>query len=247
VGERSIKVQNARNIESRRGNFLLALALVALLALGSDTASATVDDSRVCEAAATRAAAEFGVPRDLLLAVALAESGRQAGGAFSPWPWTINEAGRGRWFPSRQAAESHVESALATGARNIDIGCFQINHRWHAHKFETLAVMFDPVRNAGYAAGFLAELYRETGDWMLAAGAYHSRTPELAERYRGRVAALRAGLTDGAPASPWPEPGATNGFALLQPGSAGAAGSLVPHGPTAGPLLARAGRPLFGG
>lgn len=225
----------------------MVLALAGLLAVSSDTASATAEDSHVCSAAATRAAADFGVPRDLMLAVALAESGRKAEGAFQPWPWTVNEAGHGRWFPSRQAAEDHVEAALANGARNIDIGCFQINHRWHAHRFESLSVMFDPVRNARYAARFLAELYRETGDWMLAAGAFHSRTPEIAEGYRTRVAALRAALPESETSTPLHGNRETNGFPLLQPGAAGSAGSLVPDASSAVPLLVRAARPLFGG
>ena len=47
--------------------------------------------------------------------------------------------------------------------------------------FATIDDMFDPAANALYAAGFLHDLFEETGDWELAAGAYHSRTPEHAE------------------------------------------------------------------
>jgi hypothetical protein len=37
--------------------------------------------------------------------------------------------------------------------------------------------------NVDYAARFLHSLYGETGDWMQAAGAYHSRTPDKAAIY----------------------------------------------------------------
>jgi len=48
--------------------------------------------------------------------------------------------------------------------------------------------MFDPDINATYAAKYLTELYHETGSWAQAAGYYHSRTPEYAQRYAKRFA-----------------------------------------------------------
>ena len=51
-------------------------------------------------------AAEHGIPQSVLFAVALTESGKQTGqtGTLRPWPWTLNVAGRGYFFDSRQAA-----------------------------------------------------------------------------------------------------------------------------------------------
>jgi hypothetical protein len=51
--------------------------------------------------------------------------------------------------------------------------------------------MFNPERNALYAAHFLIELHREFGSWTEAAGAYHSRTPEHADRYKAKFSDLR--------------------------------------------------------
>jgi soluble lytic murein transglycosylase-like protein len=54
--------------------------------------------------------------------------------------------------------------------------------------------MFDPDANAAYAARFLSELHAELGDWSRAAGAYHSRTPSFAWKYRARFDRIRARL-----------------------------------------------------
>ncbi len=221
----------------------LVLAIVALAApvRGAEPPGA-------CEDAARIAAAEQGVPADLLLAIALAESGRMLGDALRPWPWAVNEGGKGTWFATRAEAEAHVEQALDAGVRNIDLGCFQINHRWHGARFPSMAAMFDPLGNARYAARFLVELYRETGDWSAAVGAYHSRTPDLAARYLGRVETLRRTVA-GAPPLTGTEPSrSANRFPLLQAGTAIGAGSLVPDVTPGGASLIRAmPRPFFGG
>jgi len=198
-----------------------------------------------CEAAGDVAAAEYGVPTDLMRAISLAETGRRVEGVLRPWPWAVNEGGKGQWFDDRATAETYVATAIAAGTRNIDIGCFQLNHRWHSAAFQSISDMFDPLRNARHAAAFLSELHRETGDWQLATGAYHSRTPERAESYRTRVEVLRAMTPVAVP--PAVRPRSANAFPLLQPGAPGAFGSLVPGLGAARPMLAGATARLIGG
>jgi hypothetical protein len=127
----------------------------------------------------------------LLAAIARVESGRRdpATGAVEPWPWTINAEGRGSFFPDKAAAIAAVRSLQAQGVRSIDIGCMQINLRYHPNAFASLEEAFDPLANARYAARFLNELKSTRADWMAAAAAYHSQTPEYAEPYRARIAA----------------------------------------------------------
>ncbi len=55
--------------------------------------------------------------------------------------------------------------------------------------------MFDPRANAAYAANFLRKLFLEKGNWADAAGAYHSRTPKYANRYKKRFERLLANLS----------------------------------------------------
>ena len=149
---------------------------------------------RLCEEAAARASASSGVPLSVLRAIALTETGRTREGTFRPWPWTVNMEGKGTWFDSFDEARAYVAQHHARGARSYDVGCFQINYRWHGQHFASLDQMFDPDANAAYAARFLSELYAELGDWSRAAGAYHSRTPYFAGKYRTRFDRIRGRL-----------------------------------------------------
>lgn len=160
----------------------------------------------ICEKAIEGAARQTAVPIEILNAVALAESGWTQGRRYAPWPWTTNEAGRAARFSTRSQAEDHVLALYATGVRNIDIGCMQINLRWHGDAFGSIRDMFDPEQNALYAARYLARLHDRTGDWMVAVGAYHSRQPDRALRYALKVQALAQGAAANAvPPGPLPK------------------------------------------
>ncbi len=198
---------------------MIALAL-------PQAALAARDPSMLCEQAARIAAQREGVPLDVMRALTLTETGHHRDGALRPWPWAINRGGEGHWFETEAEAFAFATNTLRQGARNFDVGCFQLNHRWHANGFSDLRTMFDPLENALYAARFLRRQYDATGDWTRAAGAYHSLTPEHAARYRTRFAQLREGL-DAAPQVGRAE--RQNSFPLLR-GGRGTAGSLVPLG-----------------
>lgn len=216
-------------------NSRLVLALLA--AVLTSPAQARPE---LCEAAATRAATEVGIPREVLLAIALTETGRRRDGQLRPWPWTANTEGQGHWFTNRTEAEDFLHQTLARGQTSIDLGCFQINVRWHGAQFQTPEAMLEPITAARYAARHLADLYNEFGSWEQAAGAYHSRTPQYNNRYRARYREMLAAL-DFAPQQPAPDrPDSsqfTQPFALLSGTASGA--SLVPVGMTRGtPLIA---------
>ena len=163
----------------------------------------------LCVAAAQTAARETGVPLPVLLALALTETGRRNGAMLEPWPWALNVDGASHWLPDRASAAARAAELHEAGARNIDLGCFQINHRWHGAAFPSLEAMLDPGANALYAARFIASLKEETGDWVRAAGAYHSRTEVHAARYRARfevlLAAVEGRLPDGPATARAPE------------------------------------------
>ncbi|MBW4706985.1 transglycosylase SLT domain-containing protein [Roseobacter sp. YSTF-M11] len=172
--------------------FRLHLLLTFLLALASHGYAAT---SNLCDRAAYSAAQETGVPLAVLKAVTRTETGRSQRGRLSPWPWAINVAGKGLWPDTRQDAERYVRDHLSTGKNNIDVGCFQLNYRWHGNAFGSVAEMFDPFNNAQYAAQFLSDLYKEKGNWTAAVGAFHSRTPEHATRYQKRFNEIFASMS----------------------------------------------------
>ncbi len=180
----------------------LAMAGVSLPA----EVSAKTGGAAICDQAAQAAARAFPVPLTVLNAVSRTETGRSEKGRIEPWPWTVNMEGAGHWFSSQDEARAFVFRHFKAGARSFDVGCFQINYKWHHRAFESLDDMFDPTENALYAARFLTELHAELGSWDAAVGAYHSRTEKLADRYLRRYRQIHAGLQNeaGRPAVPAP-------------------------------------------
>ena len=149
----------------------------------------------VCDRAAVAAANLHDVPLDVLRAISRVETGRASGkGGVQPWPWTVNMEGTGRWFQNRDEALAYVFKHFKRGARSFDVGCFQINFKWHGQAFPSVEAMFDPYENAAYAASFLKSLHAETGNWSEAAGTYHSRTPGYAKAYAARFDRMRSRL-----------------------------------------------------
>ena len=211
--------------------YCLTLSSVTAAACLPMTADAA-DSGRLCLDAIRQAASSSSVPQDLLLAVAITESGRQ--GASAPWPWALNQGGESLWFDSSAQALHWVDAAIARGVTNIDLGCFQLNWRWHGTQFASASEMIDPVRNAKYAAKFLEDLKQQTGSWEKAVASYHSFTPELADRYMKRFRPIYAAVQTGGTGqhSAESEPAVTakvkvNNYPLLQMGTERTAGSLV--------------------
>ncbi len=224
------------------------LRLVAAIALAF-VPGAVLGAAGTCDDVARQAAQESGVPFDVLRAIALTETGRGRDGEATAWPWTVNMEGVGRWFDTRAEALAYARDHRDRGARSFDLGCFQINHRWHGENFASLDAMIDPLANARYAARFLADLHAESGDWSIAAGAYHSRTETFARRYRARFDAFRmagGGAPAGAPLTmARAEVPRANLYPLLQATAAPRAiGSLVPQTGAATPFIGASARAL---
>ena len=218
------------------GQFWMVLVLV-LTYLPSPARSSA--PAQLCDAAARRAAERTGVPLRVLRAITRTETGRGGTGGLEPWPWTVNMEGKGVWFDTEAQARAYVFRHFNRGARSFDVGCFQLNYKWHGQAFHSLDDMFDPQKNADYAAQFLSRLHEELGDWTRAAGAYHSRTPQHASRYLDRYSEIHAALSgDPALGSTASAMERRNGFPLLtRAGASGGNGSLVPLSSGAGRSL----------
>ena len=230
---------------------LFRFTRVALLTLSVGINCAEASTKNICDQAIQRAAAETGVPVSVLWSITRTETGRVKNGELLPWPWAVNIEGKGLWFDTKSEAQAYVLKNLNRGIHNFDVGCFQINYRWHGAAFRSIDQMFDPLENARYAAAFLLRLYNETGDWSVAAGTYHSRTSVYAKRYRARFDRIRAThrkttrsaqlMTEQSPIIErnTAVPHKHNGFPLLtHTGSQQSIGSLVP-------LSQNQGTPLF--
>jgi hypothetical protein len=99
--------------------------------------------------------------------------------------------------------------------------------------------MMDPEQNALYAAQLVKDHMAQTGDWIAAAGAYHSATPDVAERYLNRFVAIYEGVSNGSAEEVGllDKKPSKNRFPLLQGGEPHSAGSIVPRFASSGPLF----------
>jgi len=141
----------------------------------------------VCIQEILRAQLRYQIPGNLLLAIGLQEAGMMRDGELTVWPWVANAAGDGRYFETREEVEEWVFSRVRDGEKSIDLGCMQVNILWHPDAFDDLREGFDPARNVDYSARLLVSLHEQTGDWITAAGRYHSATADLQQAYLTRL------------------------------------------------------------
>ena len=161
-----------------------------------DASGAHASGAATCRTAAAKAERAHAIPDNLLQAITLVETGRWLNKQTTAWPWTVNIAGKSHYFET--LSEAHVFALARTqlGANSMDLGCFQINTKWHRENFSTMEEMFDPDAGAAYAASFLTKLYREFGDWDVAVKNYHSRTESKGKRYAKKIDAVLTAMAD---------------------------------------------------
>ena len=153
-----------------------------------ETAPTVANPAQVCINEILAAEQRYGIPDNLLLAIGIQEAGRQMNGRLVVWPWTANTNGKGAFFGSKLALEAYVRDMQAQGIRSTDVGCMQINQRWHSDQFASLEAATTPADNVDYAARFLSQLYGETHDWWQAAGRYHSSNEAYSSVYLRKLA-----------------------------------------------------------
>jgi soluble lytic murein transglycosylase-like protein len=154
-------------VKRRRNPRPLAVGL-AIWLCSAGLAGGATDES--CEQEMARAARVNGIPLNILYSVGLTETGQN--GTLNPYDMNID----GRAVHSGSLSEALARFAFESehGAKLIDVGCMQINHHWHAARFNSLSEMFDPVRNVDYAANYLKELKAQEGSWTLAVARYNA-------------------------------------------------------------------------
>ncbi len=151
-------------------------------------ASASAED--MCRLAVNAAEEEYGIKQGLLQTIASVESGRwnQTRGERTAWPWTVHANGKGYYYKSKSEAVAAVKAMQAQGITNIDVGCMQINMKYHGTAFNSLEDAFDPYQNAAYSAQFLKKLYsRNNKDWKKTAMQYHSKNLRKGINYKNRL------------------------------------------------------------
>ncbi len=115
------------------------------------------------------------VPAESLYALAMVESTRKTAWGSKPWPWTINVAGKGYHYDTREEAMVALLGFVQRWPlKRIDVGVAQVNLGWNGHFFPSICDAFDPRLNLRAAAQILRACYdARPGSWVRAAGCYH--------------------------------------------------------------------------
>lgn len=147
-------------------------------------------DNSLCLVAAKEASKKFGVSYDLLQTISAVESGvwNNIRNTYVAWPWTVNVNGKGYYYETKADAVSAIKKFQADGFQSIDVGCMQINLKYHGSAFSSVEEALDPSQNVQYSAKFLRTLYsRFDNDWEKAAKRYHSAKPIEGTVYSKRL------------------------------------------------------------
>lgn len=137
-------------------------------------ATATASAAEIPPPAYQLIALPAGVPSEVLYSVALQESGTRIRGQLVPWPWTLNVAGAGYRFATKDDACRALMVALQTaGPHRVDVGLGQTNMGANGHRYSSPCEGLDPYKNLMVTAQILAEQKVRGGDWITAAGHYH--------------------------------------------------------------------------
>tara|TARA_E500000331_G_C17109472_1_gene648993 strand:- start:83 stop:694 length:612 start_codon:yes stop_codon:yes gene_type:complete len=130
---------------------------------------------------------EYRLPNGLLTSISLVESGIQKKEkGFQSWPWTLNVSGKSKYFDNKQEVLDYLRLNLKKN-KSIDVGCMQINTKYHLKKFNDLDHIIDPKENVKYAAEFLSRLYKKHRSWNEAISRYHSSIPKKKKLYLKKV------------------------------------------------------------
>jgi len=152
--------------------------------------SSMAADWWACVEAAQHVEAIANTPEHLLTAISLTETGtRTPNRSVAPWPWTINVGGRGYFYATKAQAIEAARNLINEGRRSFDVGCMQVNMRYHPRAFTSFEEAFDPISNVTYAADFISRLRSGAGNgsWTRSVELYHSYNEEFNQIYGERV------------------------------------------------------------
>jgi hypothetical protein len=125
---------------------------------------------------------EYNIPKNLLAAVAMVESGQK--------PYAVHSRGRARYFKSHADAVKYV-SAQAKKGGNLYLGAMQLCFNSHRTKLKSIERALNPYHNIRFAAELLTSLHKKHGTWFDAVKYYNASTRRVA--YTKRVMEIWGG------------------------------------------------------
>ena len=160
---------------------------LSFLILVKEALAYNIDKLKLCENTIESVELQTDIPKGLLLGIGKAEAIRKINNKYIIWPWTINHAGKSLFFDNKEQMKNYVFKNLKRKDFNIDVGCMQINIKWHKNNFKKISDMFEVNPNISYAASFLKQLKNQHGSWDKAIKHYHSSDPKKNNPYLIKV------------------------------------------------------------
>ena len=174
----------------------LIIFTIFFLSLIKESYSDNIRKFNSCEKTIKSIELQTDIPKGLLLGIGKAEAIRKINNKYIIWPWTINHAGKSMFFDTKKQMRDYVFKNLKRNDFNIDVGCMQINIRWHKNNFKKIADMFEVSPNISYATSFLLQLKKKYGSWDKAIKHYHSSDPKKNIPYLIKVKSFWKRLED---------------------------------------------------
>ena len=160
---------------------------LSFLILVEEALADNIDKLKLCENTIESVELQTDIPKGLLLSIGKAEAIRKINNKYIIWPWTINHAGKSLFFDNKEQMKNYVFKNLKRKDFNIDVGCMQVNIKWHKNNFKKISDMFEVNPNISYAASFLKQLKNKHGSWDKAIKHYHSSDPKKNNPYLIKV------------------------------------------------------------
>ena len=175
----------------QRTRILIVISLM-LCSISAFAADREITESQKCSRMFSYFENRYNLPKDILHSISLQETrkphSRHQIGVV--WPWTINVEGKGFHFKTKKDAVRFAKDQLKKGKASIDVGCMQINLKYHPDAFASLDQAFSPRKNIAYAAQLLKSHYERVRNWDKAVGLYHSSTHDRASNYQASVSRI---------------------------------------------------------
>ena len=167
-----------------KNNFIFFIIQITIIFFSFDSNALS---EKKCATSIESVEKKYKIPHKLLSAISLTETGRTVDGAFVSWPWSLNVSGKSFIFDSQENTKNFLQEKIDNKVNNIDIGCMQINYKYHKKSFEDLNSFLDPDKNVEWAAKFLVSLYNKHKSWNIAISRYHSSNPVRMKKYLLKV------------------------------------------------------------
>lgn len=136
-----------------------------------------------CLSSILEAEADLGIPRGILLSIALVESGQSG----YPAPFALNVAGRAVFARSEVDAARYLRDPQGRLRSGVMAGCMQLSLSHHRDGFRPVEKIVDPQANVRYAAVYLVRLRGETGSWAAAVARYNGGSGDRGRQYQCKV------------------------------------------------------------